>query len=368
MLRVWEIFLLFFWVGRVELLELKICILILGQVLMPLKARIIGTGSYLPERVLTNQDLEKMVETTDEWISSRTGMKERRIAAEDEFTSDMGYKAALAALENAEIEADQIDLILVATLTPDHAFPSSACMIQHRLGAIKSAAFDVQAACTGYVYGLAIAKAFIESGLYKNVLMVAAEKLSSIIDYTDRNTCILFGDGASACVVTSESGKKKNLWIRDISLGSDGELSNLLILPAGGSRLPASAKTISEGLHYLKMEGKEVFKHAVRRMESSCKECIDRVGLSEKDVSWLVPHQANTRIIEAIAKRFQIPMEKVFLTIHKYGNTSSSALGIALDELLKEKPILQGENILITAFGSGLTWGSAILTMENAND
>lgn len=334
---------------------------------MPLKARIIGTGSYLPERVLTNQDLEKMVETSDEWISSRTGMKERRIAAQDEFTSDMGYKAAFAALADSGVAPEEIDLILVATLTPDYSFPSTACLIQHRLGAGKAAAFDMQAACTGYIYGMSIAKAFVESGLYKNVLIVAAEKLSSIVDYKDRNSCILFGDGASASIVSSNLGKKRNLWIRDIALGSDGEQAHLLILPAGGSRLPASMETVGERLHYLKMEGKEVFKHAVRRMESACKECIDRVGIKEKDVSWLVPHQANSRIIETIAKRFQIPMERVFMTLHKYGNTSASSLGIALDELLKEKLLSQGDNILLTAFGSGLTWGASILTVEEPN-
>ena len=334
---------------------------------MVLKARIIGTGSYLPERVLTNQDLEKMVDTSDEWISTRTGMKERRLAAADEFTSDLGFQAAQAALKSSGVVADQIDMIVVATLTPDHLFPSTACLIQQRLGAVRAAAFDMQAACTGYIYGLSIAKAFIESGLYKNILVIAAEKLSSIVDYTDRNSCILFGDGASACVVSNQAGNKQSLWVRDVSLGSDGEQSQLLILPAGGSRLPASEETVSKGLHYLKMEGREVFKHAVRRMELSCKECIDRLGLTEKDVNWLVPHQANTRIIETIAKRFDVPMEKVFLTIHKYGNTSASSLGIALDELLQEKPISDGDNILTTAFGSGLTWGSAILTVESAN-
>jgi len=332
-----------------------------------LKARIIGTGSYLPEKVLTNLDLEKMVDTSDEWIVTRTGMKERRLAGSDEYTSDMGYKAALAALNSSGVSPEQVDMIVVATLTPDYSFPSTACLIQQKLGALNAAAFDMQAACTGYIYGLSIAKAFIESGLYKNVLVVAAEKLSTIVDYTDRNTCILFGDGASACVVSSQIGSKQSLWIRDVSLGSDGEQSQLLMLPAGGSRLPASEETVSQGLHYLKMEGREVFKHAVRRMESSCRSCIDRVGLTENDVNWLVPHQANNRIIETIAKRFQVPMEKVFLTIHKYGNTSASSLGIALDELLKEKPVSDGDNILTTAFGSGLTWGSAILTVESEN-
>lgn len=335
---------------------------------MPLKARIIGTGSYLPERVLTNQDFEKMVDTSDEWISTRTGMKERRIAAEDEFTSDMGYQASLRAIKDAGISPEEIDLVIFATLTPDYVFPSTACMIQEKLGATHAAGFDMQAACTGYIYGLSIAKAFIESGMYKTVLVVAAEKLSSIVNYKDRNTCILFGDGASACVVSHQKGKSKSLWIQDVSLGSDGEQAELLVLPAGGSRRPASFETVSEGLHYLKMEGKEVFKHAVRRMESACKACIDRVGLSEEEVSWLIPHQANARIIETIAKRFQIPMERVFLTIHKYGNTSASSVGIALDELLKEKEISEGDNMLLTAFGSGLTWGASIITMEKVDD
>lgn len=334
---------------------------------MPLKARIVGTGSYLPERVLANSDLEKMVDTSDEWIVSRTGMKERRIAAEGEFTSDMGFLAASAALKDAECEASDLDLILVATLTPDYMFPSTACLLQARLVASKAAAVDIQAACTGYLYGLSMAKAFVESGLYKKVLVVAAEKLSSIVDYTDRNTSILFGDGASACVVSSSPGKL-NIFIRDISIGADGELSQLLILPAGGSRTPASLESVSSGMHYLKMEGKEVFKHAVRRMEASCNECMNRLGLEEKDISWIVPHQANIRIIEAIAKRFNAPMERVYLTIHKYGNTSASSLGIALDELLKEKRPVKGENILLTAFGAGLTWGASILTIGGDNE
>ncbi len=330
---------------------------------MPQKARIIGTGSYLPKRVLTNYDLEKMVETSDEWIVSRTGMKERRIAHEEEFTSDMGREAALSALQDAGIAADALDLILVATLTPDYVFPSTACLLQARLGATRAAAIDIQAACSGYLYGLAMAKAFIESGMYRNILVIASEKLSSIVNYKDRNTCVLFGDGASACIVSNEP-RGKNLYIREISLGSDGHQAELLILPAGGSRRPASQETLAEQLHYLKMEGKEVFKHAVRRMESASKECLDRVGLKESDISWLIPHQANIRIIEAIAKRFDVPMERVFMTIHKYGNTSASSLGIALDELMREKEIRNGENLLLTAFGAGLTWGASILTKE----
>ena len=328
-------------------------------------AKIIGTGSYVPESVLTNQDLEKMVDTNDEWIVSRTGMKERRIARADEFTSDMGLEAAKKALEASKIPAESLDLILFATLTPDYVFPSTACLIQTQLGATKAAAVDVQAACTGYLYVLGMAKAFIESGIYKNILIVAAEKLSSIVNYKDRNTCVLFGDGASAAVVSSEGPDGvRGLAIREVSLGSDGELAKLLILPAGGSRQPATRETVDCGLHYLQMEGKEVFKHAVRRMESASKEVIDRAGIKESEISWLIPHQANMRIIEALAKRFEVPMEKVFITIHKYGNTSASSIGIALDEMLRQNNAKKGDNILLTAFGAGLTWGASVLTHE----
>lgn len=319
-----------------------------------MKAKIIGTGSYLPERVLTNQDLEKMVETNDEWIVTRTGMKERRIAAPDEFTSDMGAAAAKAALSDAGISADEIDFILVATITPDYLCPSSACLIQAALGAKKAAAMDVQAACTGYIYSLAIAKSFVETGLCKNVLLIASEKLSSVTDYKDRSTCILFGDGASACVVSSDPKKKGHL-ISSICLASDGDQSDLIVIPSGGCRAAAQ--------HYLKMAGNEVFKHAVRRMESACRECLNLAGLKETDISWLIPHQANIRIIDAMAKRFEhLPSERVFKTVHKYGNTSASSVGIALDELLKQETIQEGEKILLTAFGGGLTWGAAILT------
>jgi 3-oxoacyl-[acyl-carrier-protein] synthase III len=329
---------------------------------MPAKARIIGTGCYLPERVLSNHDLEKMVETSDEWIVTRTGMKERRIARADEFPSDMGYEAAIRAMEAAKISPEEIDLILVATLTPDYVFPSTACLLQARLKAVNAAGLDVMGACTGFIFCLSQAQAYIDSGRYNNVLIVASEKLSSIVNYKDRNTCVLFGDGASACIV---SNRGKGLSIRDVCLGSDGELAELLILPAGGSRRPASAETVCENLHYLKMEGKEVFKHAVRRMEMASKQCLDRAGLSENEISWLVPHQANMRIIEALAKRFAVPMERVYLTIHKYGNTSASSIGIALDELLRNTQVKNGENILLFAFGAGLTWGASVLTQED---
>lgn len=327
-----------------------------------IQARITGTGAYVPEKILSNQDLEKMVETSDEWIVTRTGMKERRIAASDEFTSDMGYHAGIMAIQQAGISTEEIDLILVATLTPDHLFPSTACLIQSKLKATRAAAVDIQAACSGYIYGLSMAKAYVESGMYKHVLVIASEKLSSIVNYKDRNTCILFGDGASACVV---SNKGKGLCVLDINLGADGDLSHLLILPAGGSKYPASKETLEANMHFLKMEGNEVFKHAVRRMEMASNQCLTYCGLSGNDIKWYVPHQANMRIIEAIAKRFDVPMDRVYRTIHKYGNTSASSLGIALHELLIEYPPKEGDNFLLTAFGAGLTWGASILTYKD---
>jgi len=328
---------------------------------MVCKAKIVGLGSYLPERILSNQDLEKMVDTSDEWITSRTGMKERRIADSNESTSDMGYQAALKALEASKVDPSDLDLILFATLTPDYVFPSTACLIQARLGATHAAALDVQAACTGFLYALSMAKAYVEAGVYKNILVVAAEKLSSIVDYADRNTCVLFGDGASACVVKDA---KEGFTIENVTLGADGGQSDLLILPAGGSRQPPTQETVSQGLHYLQMEGKEVFKHAVRRMESAVKTCLEKTGLEQQGISWLVPHQANIRIIESLAKRFEVPKERVFLTIHKYGNTSASSVGIAFDELLMEKDVRKGEHIVLFAFGAGLTWGAAAITCE----
>lgn len=326
------------------------------------QAKIIGTGSYLPERILTNQDLEKLVDTSDEWIVARTGMKERRIAKSDEFTSHMGIAAAKEAIANAKIGAEEIDFILFATLTPDYLFPSTACLLQTAIGAKKASGADVQAACTGFLYLLSMAKSFIESGAYKNVLVVAAEKLSSITDYKDRSTCILFGDGAAACVVSAEG---KGLAIENVQLGADGELAELIIMPAGGSRQPSCEESVTNGQHYIKMAGNEVFKHAVRRMEAACKDCLDALGLTEKEISWLIPHQANMRIIDAIAKRFEhLPAERIFKTVQKYGNTSASSVGIALDELLRTAPLKKGEQILLTAFGAGLTWGAAVLRAE----
>jgi len=303
-----------------------------------------------------------MVETSDEWIVSRTGIRERRIARVDEFTSMMGAEAAKRAIENAHLQPEEIDVILVATISPDYLFPSTACLIQHAIGAKKAIGMDIQAACTGYLYALSIAKAYVETGLYKNALVVVAEKLSSITNYKDRSTCVLFGDGAGAAVVSLTG---KGLVIEAVQLGCDGEQAQLLTMPAGGCRNPASAETVAQGQHYIAMAGNEVFKHAVRRMETACKECLDSLQIAESEVSWLIPHQANVRIIDAIAKRFNhLPPERIYKTVHKYGNTSASSVGIALDELLREHEVKAGENILLTAFGSGFTWGAVLLRVQ----
>ncbi|MBA3958334.1 MAG: ketoacyl-ACP synthase III [Parachlamydiaceae bacterium] len=332
------------------------------MVLKRTKARIIGLGSYLPEHVLTNQDLEKMVETSDEWIVSRTGMKERRIADKTEFSSDMGVAAARQAIKNAKIDPNQIDLILVATMTPDYISPSTAAIVQSMLDIQDAAAMDVQAACTGFLYGLSIAKAYIDSGIYRNILLVASEKMSSFIDYSDRNTCVLFGDGAAAAII---SDKGAGLAIDNVNLGADGSLAELLFIPGGGTRNPATCASVGEKMHYIKMNGRELFKHAVRRMSQTSITCLEQAGLTKDDISWLIPHQANERIIDVIAKGLELPLEKVFKTMHKYGNTSASSIAIALDELTQQHKIKQKEHLLLVAFGAGLTWGAVLLTQRS---
>lgn len=324
------------------------------------KAKIIGLGSYVPKKVLTNKDFEKIVDTTDEWITTRTGIKERRIADVNEFTSDMGYFAALEALKDANITAKDIDFILVATLSPDYLFPSTACLIQNKLGADNIPALDIQAACSGFIYALSLAKALVENKVYKNILIVASEKLSSVTNYKDRSTCILFGDAAAACVVSLEN---KGLEIENIYLGSDGSVADLLIQPGGGSRLPASHESVDQGKHFIQMNGRELFKHAVRRMQQAVEHCLKEANIKEEEISWLIPHQANERIIEAIAKRFtNLSKEKVFTEVlRKFGNTSSSSIGLALDQLKKQNKFKDNEIVVLTAFGAGLTWGAAIL-------
>lgn len=322
------------------------------------QARIIGTGAYLPENILSNQDLEQLVETSDEWIVSRTGIKERRIAGPHEYPSTMGTAAAQKALANASIKPVEIDVILVATMSADFQSSSSAALIQHQIGATNAAAFDLQAACTGFLYALSIAKAYIESGMYRNILVIASEKMSTFVDYQDRNTCILFGDGAAAAVVSYQG---RGLAIDTLCLGANGGLAELLLVPAGGSRVPTSAETVKERQHYIKMSGKELFKHAVRLMSAVAEECLELAGLEEKDLTWLVPHQANDRIIEAIAKALNLPAEKIYKTIHKYGNTSASSIPIALNELLQQEKLDPNQNVLLVGFGAGLTYGAVLL-------
>lgn len=325
------------------------------------QAKMIGIGSYVPEKVLTNLDFEKMVDTSDEWIVTRTGMKERRIARDDEFTSDMGTEAAKRALAQANMSPQEIDCIICATFTPDYLLPSTACLIQQAIGAKNCPALDLQAACTGFLYALTIAKSLVESGTYQNVLVIASEKLSAVTNYNDRSTCILFGDGAAASIV-SGSDKKPGLLIQSTFLGADGQHVPLGLMPAGGVRQRPTLESLAGGHHFIHMSGNEVFKHAVRSMEFACKEVLCRGGLHEQDISWLIPHQANKRIIEAIAKRFEhLPSERIYNTIHKYGNTSASSIGITLDELIRGETINKGEYILLTAFGFGFTWGAVIL-------
>ncbi|HNX80635.1 MAG TPA: beta-ketoacyl-ACP synthase III [Candidatus Omnitrophota bacterium] len=321
------------------------------------KVGFIGIGSYVPEKILTNADLEKIVDTSDEWITSRTGIKERRIIAQSEATSDLAYKAALQALAEAKLKPEQIDLIIVATITPDMQFPSTACFVQHKLGATNAFCFDVAAACAGFVYAVTIAKQFIARGALKNALVIGSETLSTITDWQDRNTCVLFGDGAGACVLS----EVKSGGILSSYLGSDGSMSDILMVPGGGSRNPASHETIDQRQHFIKMRGNELFKIAVNVMaEAACK-AVEKAGLKADDIDLVIPHQANIRIIMAVAKKLGLTEEKVFFNIEKYGNTSSASTIIALTEAVKIGRVRKGDIILLDAFGAGLTWGACVI-------
>ena len=322
---------------------------------------IIGVGKYLPSNVLTNADLEKMVDTTDEWITTRTGIKERRIAADNEAASDMATKAAKDALKNAGLKPKDIDLIIVATITPDMFFPSTACQLPNNLGVPGVPAFDISVACSGYVYGLAIADQFIKAGMYKHALVVAAEKLSAVTDWSDRSTCVLFGDGAGAAVL----GPVEKGGILGANLGADGTKGDLLQLPAGGSRMPASLKTITDKLHTIKMEGNVLFKHAVKIMADAALAVTEPLGLKGDDIDIIIPHQANIRILNALAKRMGVdPAKKVYLNIEKYGNMSAASSAVALTEAIQEGRVKKGDIMLMDAFGGGLTWGALIIEWE----
>jgi len=319
---------------------------------------IIGTGSYLPEKILTNAELEKSVETSDEWITSRTGIRERRIAAEGETTSDLASKAALAAMENAGITAEEIDLIIVATITPDMFFPSTACFVQTKIGAKKAACFDVSAACAGFLYALEIAQQFITSHTYDTILVVGAEKLSSIVDWTDRNTCVLFGDGAGAAVLRHRGGTHG---VISTYMASDGGLSDILYIPGGGSRFPITRDNADQRLNCIKMNGKETYKHAVISMLDAANRALADANLKASDLACIIPHQANLRIIEAIADRMKVPMERFMINLDRYGNTSAGAVAIALDEANRTGRMKEGDYILLVVFGGGLTWASSVI-------
>ncbi|MFA6350149.1 MAG: beta-ketoacyl-ACP synthase III [Candidatus Omnitrophota bacterium] len=321
------------------------------------KVGIIGVGEYLPKKVLTNADLEKMVDTSDEWITTRTGIKERRMAAKEEATSDLSIKAAKQALERAKLKPEDLELIIVATITPDMQFPSVSCILQDGIGAKKAACFDISAACAGFVYALTVAQQFIACGTYKNALVVGAEVLSSVTDWKDRNTCVLFGDGAGAVVLS----EVKRGGIISSYLGSDGSKRELLMLPAGGSRMPATHKTVDEGLHYLKMQGNELFKIAVLTMVDAAQGALKKAGLKCGDVDIVIPHQANVRIIMAMAKRMGLDKEKVFLNIEKYGNMSAASTATALCEAVTSGRVKKGDLVLVVSFGAGLVCGACII-------
>ncbi len=319
---------------------------------------ITGIGSYVPEKILTNHDLEKMVETSDEWIVTRTGIRQRRIAAKDEFTSDMAAKAAQRAMKMAGVTAGQIDLIVVATITPDMPFPATACLLQHKIGATGAAAFDLEAACSGFIYGLEIGQQFIMSRTYDTVLVVGAEKLSAITDWTDRNTCVLFGDGAGAVILQN---RERSHGLLTAVMGADGEKGDLLFMPAGGSRCPASKSTVNARMHYLRMEGKETFKNAIQAMKSAATEVLRRCEIDISRIKCVIPHQANRRIIDAVGERLGAKPEQLFVNLEKYGNTSAASVAIALDEAVASGRVTRGDLVLLIVFGAGLTWGAAVI-------
>lgn len=323
-------------------------------------AKVSGTGSYLPDSVLTNSDLEKIVDTSNEWIVTRSGIRERRIAHKDEATSDLATKAALNACRDAGISPSDVDLIIVSTVTPDMIFPSTACIVQKNIGAYNAAAFDVEAACTGFIFGVTIASQFIENGFYRNALVIGADILSRITDWEDRSTCVLFGDGAGAIVLSASNEPG----VLSSYIASDGKGSNYLFCPAGGSRLPASHDTIDKKLHFINMDGSEVFKFAVKALPDAVKKAAEKSGTEIGDINWLFPHQANIRIIESAAKKLGIPEERVAVTIDKYGNNSSATIPIAIDNYSRDSRLKFGDTLALVGFGGGLTWGASLIKWQ----
>jgi len=323
------------------------------------KVGIKGTGSCFPERVVPNSYFEKIVDTSDEWIVARTGIQTRRMIEPGQALSDLATRASEKALEMAGLSPEVLDIIIVGTSTADMLSPSAACIIQHRLKAQNAVGFDINAACPGFIYGLAVAQKFMQDGSYRHALVVGGEIISNRIDYKDRATCVLFGDGAGA-VVLGHSNSDGDGEIMDVHIESDGNLWDLIHVPGGGSRMPPSQKMLEEGLHYVKMQGNEVFKYAVRIMVDSAVKTMRLKGITSDDIDWFIPHQANIRIMEVVANRLGIPLEKVIVTVHKHGNTSAASIPTALDEAVRSGKIQRGDLVLVTSFGAGLTWGAAL--------
>jgi 3-oxoacyl-[acyl-carrier-protein] synthase-3 len=326
----------------------------------PVYASFRSIGAYVPEKILSNADLEKMVDTTDEWITKRTGIKERHLAADDEVTSDMGAKAAQLAIERSGIDKENIDLVLCATVTPDYFnMPSTACIIADKIGIRDVQAFDISAACSGFVYLLSIAKAFIESGMKKNILIIGAEKFSSIVDYSDRSTCILFGDGAGAAMI-SATNKKEDSFV-DLHASADGSYADFLVTPAPGSMNPVSQKVIDEGLNFVQMKGNETFKLAVKTLTKDVKEILAKNNIASEEIPHFIPHQANYRIIKAVGDALKMREDQVVVTVGKYGNTSAASIPMAINDIWESGRLQSGELMLLDTFGGGLTWASALL-------
>lgn len=325
------------------------------------RAVIAGTGSYLPEKILSNQDFEKMVDTTDEWITTRTGIKTRHIVKDGELCSDMAAEASRRALENAGISAEELDLVMVATFTGDQPLPATACLVQHKIGAVHAGAFDVAAACSGFVYTLSCAWGMIRSGIYRKILVVGSEVLSAFADYQDRGSCILFGDGAGAVVLVAGEGTEENRGIMTCQLGADGSLAEMMTIPAGGSAKPASAATLEAREHCIRIRGREVFKFAAGKMQELILSDLERCGLTYRDVTLVVPHQVNTRILDFAAQKCNLPPEKMFVNIDRVGNTSAASVPIALDEANRKGLLKPGDVVVLVAFGGGLTWASMVL-------
>ncbi len=319
---------------------------------------IIGTGSHVPDRIMANAELEKLVETSDEWITTRTGIRERRIAAEGESTSDLAAKASMRAIENAGITPGEIDLIILASITPDYFMPSTACVVQTKIGATRAVCFDISAACSGFLYAIEIAQQFITSHTYNTILVIGADKLSSIVDWTDRNTCVLFGDGAGAAILRHRAQGHGVIATR---MGSNGALADLLQVPGGGSACPINASNVHEKLNTIRMEGRETFKHAVTNMVESARLVLDDAGLKAEDLACVIPHQANLRIISAVSERLGVPLDRVMVNLDRFGNTSAAAVAIALDEANRTGRMKVGDYVLLVVFGGGMTWASSVI-------